>query len=146
MSDYRSSEQAPWIPLAGLMQQWAGLALDAEALHTAEMTVAISQALAALAHEQSALSKHHLALSCGHAVLFDYDPIMQQLEHASTAWSSVVYALDRHLCLHRVAPERAAPLRACLLDALHARQRLWRIGACLLAEQERRYQQEVPHA
>ena len=146
MSDYPNSQQAPWIPLEGLIGQWAELAVEEAALHTAEMTVAVSQALAALAHEQSALSKHHLALSCGHAVLFDYDPIMQQLEHASTAWSSVVYALDRHLCLHRVAPERAAPLRACLAEALHARQRLWRIGAYLLAEQERRYQQEVPHA
>ena len=145
MSDYRSCEQAPWIPLAGLMQQWAGLAREEATLRTChEVNMAVGQALAALAHEQRSLSKHHLVLSCGHAVLFDYDPIMQQLEHASTAWSYVVYALDRHLYLHRVAPADAVPLRAWLAEALEARERLWRIGTCLLAEQQRRYQEAQP--
>jgi len=141
MNDSPLSDQAPWMPLEGLVQQWAELALEAEALPTAEMMVAVSQALA---HEQSALSTHRLVLSCGQAVLFDSDPIMQELEHASTAWSYVVYALDRHLYLHRVAPADAVPLRAWLAEALEARERLWRIGTCLLAEQQRRYQEAQP--
>ena len=137
------TEQAPWMPLEGLMQQWATVAVEEEAMPFFEVNMAVSCAFAALAREQAALATHQLAVCSGHEVLFDYDPIMLDLQHASTSWAQVVYVLDRHLHLHRVAPEQAATLRTCLADALRQRQRLWRIGACLLAEQQQRYQQEA---
>ena len=137
------TEYAPWMPLEGLMEQWAAVAVEEEAMPFFEVNMAVSQAFAALAREQAALATHQLALCSGHEVLFDYEPIMHDLQHASTSWAQVVSVLDRHLSLHRVAPEQAATLRARLADALRQRQRLWRIGACLLAEQQQRYQQEA---
>ena len=118
MSDSRLREPAPWIPLEGLMQQWAGLALEEAALRTSEVTLAVSFAFTALAHEQGALAAYRRAVCCGHEVLHDYESVLHELQQGATAWMQAACALDRHLHYYRVEPEHAAPLRKPRHDLL----------------------------
>ncbi|MBV9706062.1 MAG: hypothetical protein JO125_01485, partial [Chloroflexi bacterium] len=53
-----TSEHAPWMPLEGLIGQWAAFAQEAT---TPLLSQAISYVFAALSSEQAALQSYHLA-------------------------------------------------------------------------------------
>ncbi|MBV9021158.1 MAG: hypothetical protein JOZ71_10630 [Ktedonobacteraceae bacterium] len=137
------SEHAPWMPLEGLIDQWAAFAQEAT---TPLLSKAVSAAFAAFSYEQEALASYHMACTehplgttaYWPSVLEAYDPTLDDLERATKEWTAVAYALRSAafgrdgVCLHT--------LRGLVTEALTQRQRVCRIAHVVRAEQQRRYQ------
>jgi len=143
--DIPTADYAPWMPLEGLIQQWAAFAQEAT---TPFLSKAVSAAFAAFSYEQEALAFYHEAqtqhplgtTSYWPSVLEAYEPTLDDLERAIKEWTAVAYALRSAafgrdgVCLHT--------LGSLVTDAFTERQRVSRILLAVRAEQQQRYQQE----
>ena len=142
-ADVPIAEHAPWMPLEGVIEQWAAFA---QAATTPQMSKAVSAAFAALSHEQEALQSYHLAdqadpchvLACP-SVLSSYELTLDELQQGARAWMRVAYVLEREVRSVSAGTDRLAPL---VLEALTHCQRLSCLAHAVLAEQQRRYQQQ----
>ncbi|MBV9690989.1 MAG: hypothetical protein JO202_14925 [Ktedonobacteraceae bacterium] len=144
-SDIPTADDAPWMPLEGLIEQWAELAQEAT---TPFLSKAVSAAFAAFSYEQEALASYQLArtehplgtTAYWPSALETYEPTLDDLDRASKEWTATAYALRSAafgrdgVCLHR--------LRGLVTDALTERQRVCRIAHVVRAEQQARYHQQ----
>ncbi|MBV9690085.1 MAG: hypothetical protein JO202_10305 [Ktedonobacteraceae bacterium] len=143
------TEQAPWMPLEGLIEQWATLAHEAT---TPQMRKVIGYAFAALSSEQVALQSYHLATQydqrrhtlCWSSPLDAYAPALGDLHEALREWMSVAYALESE-ARAQSDPACASTLSALVMEALTHCQRLSCIAHCVRTEQHARYQESIKH-
>ncbi len=143
LEEQPASPPTPWMPLEGLVEQWAAFAT---ATTSACATKAISHAFAAVSEERTAL--HHSACACqeqrrraptkiswGQA-LHEQQCAIDALTQAASSWMEAVSVLEYSLAEGDFSPETISEqgIRVLISSALAQRVRICCIAEHLVRE------------